>query len=67
MFRNVPGSIGISLSTTLVTERTQARQAHLSTWLTPLNQPFNTLVAQSERALQSLGRAPSTLHHDAVG
>jgi len=67
MFRNVSGSIGISLSTALVTERTQARQAHLSTWLTPLNQPFNTLVAQSERALQSLGRAPSTLYHDAVG
>ena len=66
MFRNVSGSIGISLATAMVTERTQARQAHLSTWLTPLNQPFNTLVAQSEQALQAMGRAGSTLHQSAV-
>jgi MFS transporter, DHA2 family, multidrug resistance protein len=66
MFRNVSGSIGISLSTAMVTERTQARQAHLSTWLTPLNQAFNALVAQNERALQAMGRAASTLHQDAV-
>jgi DHA2 family multidrug resistance protein len=66
MFRNVFGSIGISACTALVSERTQARQAHLSTWLTPLNQPFNELVAQNEAALRSLGWAASTLHHDAV-
>jgi MFS transporter, DHA2 family, multidrug resistance protein len=66
MFRNVSGSIGISLATALVTERTQARQAHLSTWLTPLNQAFNALVAQNERALQAMGRAASTLHQAAV-
>jgi MFS transporter, DHA2 family, multidrug resistance protein len=67
MFRNVSGSIGISAFTALVTERTQARQAHLSTWLTPLNQSFNTLVAQTEQTFRSLGRAPSTLHQDALG
>jgi DHA2 family multidrug resistance protein len=66
MFRNVSGSIGISLCTALVTERTQARQAHLSTWLTALNQPFNVLVAHNEQALQMLGRAGSTLHQSAV-
>jgi MFS transporter, DHA2 family, multidrug resistance protein len=66
MFRNVSGSIGISLATAMVTERTQARQAHLSTWLTPLNQAFNALVAQNERMLQSMGRAASNLHQDAV-
>ena len=66
MFRNVSGSIGISLATALVTERTQARQAHLSTWLTPLNQSFNVLVAHNEHALQMLGRAGSTLHQSAV-
>ncbi len=66
MFRNVSGSIGISLATALVTERSQARQAHLSTWLTPLNQPFNVLVAHSERALQGMGRAASTLHQSAL-
>jgi DHA2 family multidrug resistance protein len=66
MLRNVSGSIGISIATATVTERTQARQAHLSTWLTPLNQSFNVLVAQNEQALRSLGRAASTLHDQAV-
>jgi MFS transporter, DHA2 family, multidrug resistance protein len=67
MFRNVSGSIGISLATALVTERAQARQAHLSTWLTPLNQPFNVLLAHNQAALQTLGRASSTLHQSALG
>jgi DHA2 family multidrug resistance protein len=66
MFRNVSGSIGISLATALVTERTQARQAHLSTSLTTLNQPFNALVAHNEQMLQMMGRPGSTLHHSAI-
>jgi DHA2 family multidrug resistance protein len=66
MLRNVSGSIGISLSTALVSERTQARQAHLSTWLTPLNKSFNELVAQNEAALRTLGWATSQLRHEAV-
>jgi MFS transporter, DHA2 family, multidrug resistance protein len=66
MFRNVSGSIGISVSTALVTERTQARQAHLSAWLTPLNKSFNELVAQNEATLRSLGWAASRLHSEAV-
>ncbi len=66
MFRNVSGSIGISVSTALVTERTQARQAHLSIWLTPLNKSFNELVAQNEATLRSLGWAASRLHNEAV-
>ncbi|MGF6960001.1 hypothetical protein QFZ97_005931 [Paraburkholderia youngii] len=38
MFRNVAGSIGISLSTAMVRERTQARMAHLSEFMSPLSQ-----------------------------
>ncbi|MGA2552888.1 MAG: DHA2 family efflux MFS transporter permease subunit [Burkholderiaceae bacterium] len=67
MFRNVSGSIGISLATACVTERLQVRQAYLSTWLTPLNQPFNALIERNESALQAMGRATSTLHDAAVG
>jgi MFS transporter, DHA2 family, multidrug resistance protein len=67
MFRNVSGSVGISLSTAIVSQRTEARQAHLTTWLTPLNQSFNELVAKNEAALRALGRAPSTLHEAALG
>ncbi|MDR3518191.1 MAG: DHA2 family efflux MFS transporter permease subunit [Azospirillaceae bacterium] len=66
MFRNVAGSVGISISTALVTERTQIRQAHLATWMTPLSQPYNTLVAQKERVLLTLGNAASTVHDTAV-
>jgi MFS transporter, DHA2 family, multidrug resistance protein len=67
MFRNVSGSIGISLSTAMVTERAQASQAHLSTWLTPYNQAFNELVAQNEAVLRTLGRAASSIHSEAMG
>ena len=67
MFRNVSGSVGISVATAMVSERTQARQAHLSTWLTPFNHSFNALVAQNEAALRSLGRAANRLHETAVG
>jgi DHA2 family multidrug resistance protein len=66
MCRNVAGSIGISISTAFVTERAQASQAHLSTWLTPLNQSFNALVAHNEDTLRTLGRAGSRVHADAV-
>ena len=67
MFRNVSGAIGISTATALVTSRGQIRQAHLSVWTTPFNQPYNALVAQYEAALRSLGRASSMVHSQAVG
>ena len=67
MFRNVGGSIGISAATAMVTDRTQVWSAHLSTWLTPLNPPYNALVARNEQALTDLGRAPITVHDAAVG
>jgi len=44
MFRNVAGSIGISLSTAMITERSQARSAELVHNMTPLNEPFNLAV-----------------------
>ncbi|WP_342107185.1 DHA2 family efflux MFS transporter permease subunit [Methylobacterium sp. SI9] len=66
MFRNVFGSLGISLSTAAITERTQADQAHLSGFMTPLRYGYNTLIQQSEHTLRSLGRAASTVHQQAV-
>ena len=67
MFRNVSGAVGISTATALVTSRGQIREAHLSDWTTPFNQPYNALVAQYEAALRSLGRASSLAHSQAVG
>jgi MFS transporter, DHA2 family, multidrug resistance protein len=67
MFRNVAGSVGISLATALVTERTQVRMAHLSGHLTPLDQPYLDAVHAREQALLALGRAAGTVHETALG
>ena len=39
MFRNVFGSIGISLATAMITERTQVHQSYLSKWASHLTSP----------------------------
>jgi DHA2 family multidrug resistance protein len=67
MFRNVAGSIGISVGTALVVQQSQIRSAHLATWMTPLNPPFQTLVAQDTRTFSAMGRAASTAQQAALG
>jgi len=62
----VSGSIGISLATAAITERTQVHQSYLSQWETPLYQPFQTLIASYEQALLAMGRAGSAIHDEAV-
>jgi DHA2 family multidrug resistance protein len=66
MFRNVLGSVGISISTAMITERTQANQAQLAKFMTPLHQPYNTYIADAEQSFRSLGRAASTVHQAAL-
>jgi len=64
MFRNVAGSIGISLSTAAITERAQVRSAHLVHNMTPLNEQFNITVerwAQSIRDFTSAAGDPLML------
>ncbi len=67
MFRNVSGSIGISLATAAITERTQVHQSYLSQWVTPLNQSFQTLIASYEQTLRAMGRAGVAVQDIAVG
>jgi DHA2 family multidrug resistance protein len=67
MFRNVFGSIGISTSTALITSQTQTRQSYLSQWMTPLNQPYTTLLQHDQAALLSMGHAASTTQATATG
>jgi MFS transporter, DHA2 family, multidrug resistance protein len=67
MFRNVGGSIGISVSTAMITEETQVHQSYLARWASPFHQPFNELIARSERTLTAMGRAASAVHDTAVG
>ena len=67
MFRNVFGSIGISTSTALITQYTQIHESYLSQWMTPLNQPFNTLIQKDQATLLSMGHAASTTQATAMG
>ena len=57
MSRNVFGGIGISVSTALVTEHLQIRQAHLIDHLTPVNQPYNVLLQQVQQGLLDTGQS----------
>ena len=56
MLRNVAGSIGISLATAGITERTQIRQSYLAENLNPYNPAFNQYLATTEHTLLSMGR-----------
>jgi DHA2 family multidrug resistance protein len=67
MFRNVFGSIGISLSTAEVTQRGQVREVYLSQWMSPLNPPYTQLVQTYEHTLRTMGRAAGAVHDLAVG
>lgn len=67
MFRNVGGSIGISVATAIIAERTQIHQTYLARWASPFHQPFNELIARSERTLTAMGCASGAVHDIAVG
>ncbi len=61
MMRNVFGAIGISLSTALVTERTQIREAHMVHWMTPFHQPFVAYNNNTRALLERLGRPAASI------
>ena len=50
-----------------MTERTQANQANLSKFMTPLHPGYNTYISQVEGALTALGRPQNLVHTQAVG
>ncbi|WP_334017785.1 DHA2 family efflux MFS transporter permease subunit [Burkholderia gladioli] len=58
MFRNVAGSIGISVSTALIRERAQARMAHLSEHMSPLSQNFQDALQRNAQSISALSGAP---------
>ena len=66
MFRNVFGAIGISVSTSLVTERTQTREAHLGTWMSPFHQPYNDYLNHAETVLRRVGTPEASVHGAAM-
>ena len=57
MSRNVLGAIGISASTSLVTERSQTREAHLVHWMTPFHQPYNDYLDHARGMARAMGQS----------
>lgn len=67
MFRNVAGSIGISMSTAMITERSQVRSAHMVHNMTPLSEPFNQAVARWIAAIRDFSHATGDPMETALG
>ena len=55
MFRNIFGSIGIAVITSLGAERLQAHRAYLAGHLTPDHQPYQELLAATRRRCSRWG------------
>lgn len=67
MFRNLAGSIGISLATAMVTQRTQVRMAHLQSHLTDTDPGYVDTLVRNTRTLMTMGQDAATAHTSAMG
>jgi DHA2 family multidrug resistance protein len=67
MFRNVFGSVGISVSTAMVTSRTQAHMAYLGYHSSHANPNFQAALSQLTRAIEALGSTGSVAAQKAFG
>jgi len=67
MFRNVFGSIGISLSTAAITSRTQVHMAYLSSHLGQANPNFRHTLSHIATAIKGLGTATGDATRTAMG
>ena len=65
MFRNVAGSVGISVSSALVTTRGQVRSAYLSSHLSPLSQGYSDLLTKTSQTLQAGGQTMAAAQQSA--
>ena len=67
MFRNVAGSIGISVSTALVTTRTQVHTAYLAANLSQADPTFRETLARLTTAIKGLGSIAGNSTQAAMG
>jgi DHA2 family multidrug resistance protein len=67
MFRNIAGSIGISLSSALLTTRGQVRMSHLGDHQTPFSQPYSDALAAVTRTIQGSGVPHAAALQSAAG
>jgi DHA2 family multidrug resistance protein len=65
MARNVFGGLGISISTALITDHEQLRQAHLIDRLSPGNPAYEDLLQKVQHALYDSGQSMSQAIHNA--
>ncbi len=67
MLRNVAGSIGISLATAGITERTQVRQSYLAEQPQPVQPGVQRLPRADQQTLRGMGRAVGEASGQAMG
>lgn len=67
MFRNVAGSIGISVSTAIITSRTQVHMAYLSDHLSNANANLTNTLAQWQSAIRNFSLASGDVAQNALG
>ena len=67
MFRNVAGSVGISVSTALITSRAQAHMGYLSGHLSRSDNTFRNSLAQLAAAVRQAGAAAGDATQVALG
>lgn len=67
MFRNIAGSIGISVAMALAQQRTQEHRAYLAGHLSPLSAPYGTTLAGLTATLRGMGRTAAGAEHAALG
>jgi MFS transporter, DHA2 family, multidrug resistance protein len=67
MFRNIAGSIGISVTIALAQQQGQVQRAYLAGHLSPLSAPYNTTLAQMTATLRGMGRTAAGAEHAAFG
>ncbi len=65
--RNIGGSVGISLVTTMLARRAQHHQANLAAHLSGSNPTFQAMLQSSARMLESRGFSPVDAMHRAYG
>ncbi len=67
MSRNVFGGLGISISTALITDHRQIRQAYLIDNLSPASAPYHELLQQVQQALLNSGQSMEQAIRNAPG
>jgi DHA2 family multidrug resistance protein len=66
LMRNLGGSVGISVATTMLVRRSQVHQSYLTRWLTPTNQYFQHALSSAAKLFTAHGAGPVTSRQQAL-